>query len=408
MSTASTLPSAAWKRTLYIAVMAQFMSSVGFSSTFPFLPLFVAELGCVTFLSVELMTGLVFAGPAFTMMIASPFWGNLADRHGRKIMVARACFGGALLITLMGFVRSAEELVLLKLVQGAVTGVIAANNALVASSVPRERTGHAMGMLQIAMASGIALGPLLGGVVADHWGYRSAFWVTGGALFVSGVVVWLGVVEVFTPAAEAKTKGRGIFANWSIILHSEGVAITYVMRFITQMGRAMLIPVLPLILVKIIDDPAHLNTFTGLVIGIGALFVTISAAWLGRLGDNIGHRRILIVSMLSTGFLFALLSRCTQAWQFLAVQVGLGAALGGLIPSATALLACYTQPGQEGKVYGLDNSITAAARTIGPLCAVGFAALMGIPATFVLIGVISLAGGLAAWAYLPKSNLASG
>jgi DHA1 family multidrug resistance protein-like MFS transporter len=388
--------------------MAQFMSSVGFSSTFPFLSLFVRELGCVTSLGVELMTGLVFAGPAFTMMIASPFWGNLADRHGRKIMVVRACFGGALLITLMGFVRSAEELVLLKLIQGAVTGVIAANNALVASCVPRERAGHAMGMLQIAMAAGIALGPLLGGVVADLWGYRSAFWVTGGALFVSGVVVWLGVDEVFTPAAEAKTRGRGIFTNWSVILHSEGVAITYAMRFITQMGRAMLIPVLPLFLIKIIDDPANLNTFTGLVIGVGAVFVTISAAWLGRLGDGIGHRRILIVSMLSTGFLFALLSLCTQGWQFLAVQVALGAALGGLIPSATALLACYTRPGQEGKVYGLDNSITAAARTIGPLIAVGFTALMGIPATFVFIGVLSLVAGLAAWAYLPKSNLASG
>jgi MFS family permease len=135
--------------------------------------------------------------------------------------------------------------------------------------------------------------------------------------------------------------------------------------------------------------------------------VTISAAWLGRLGDSIGHRRIFIVSMLSTGFLFALLSLCTQGWQFLAVQVATGAALSGLIPSATALLACYTRPSQEGKVYGLDNSITAAARTIGPLIAVGFAALMGIPATFVLIGIFSFIGGLAAWAYLPKSNLAS-
>ena len=98
------------------------ISMIGFSSVFPFLPLYVKSLGTVTSISVELCYGLVYSGQAFTMMIASPFWGSLADRWGRKVMVERAMFGGATLLILMAFVRSAEELVILRMIQGAVSG----------------------------------------------------------------------------------------------------------------------------------------------------------------------------------------------------------------------------------------------------------------------------------------------
>ena len=153
---------------------AQMVSMIGFSSIFPFLPLYVTSLGTTTALSVELCTGLVFSGQAFSMMLASPVWGALSDRWGRKVMVERAMFGGAVVIALMAHVRSAEELVALRILQGLVTGVMGAGNALVAAAVPRTRTGYAMGLMQVAMGLGLGLGPVLGGVVADAFGYPAA------------------------------------------------------------------------------------------------------------------------------------------------------------------------------------------------------------------------------------------
>jgi MFS transporter, DHA1 family, multidrug resistance protein len=157
----NTLLRARWQKTLYIMFFAQLMTGVGFSSIFPFLPLYVQELGSSTGLSTELLAGLVFSGQSFTMMLAAPIWGSLADRFGRKLMVERALFGGAIILFLMAFVRSAEELVFLRALQGLVTGTVAAANALVASQAPRERSGYAMGLLQVAMGAGIALGPFL-------------------------------------------------------------------------------------------------------------------------------------------------------------------------------------------------------------------------------------------------------
>ena len=106
-------PTANWKRTLYIVFFAQMVAVAGFLVTVPFLPLYVEELGTNTNLSTELLAGLTYSAQAFTMAIASPIWGALADRYGRKLMVERAMFGGTVIVLLMGFVQSAEQLVVI-------------------------------------------------------------------------------------------------------------------------------------------------------------------------------------------------------------------------------------------------------------------------------------------------------
>ena len=162
--------------------VSQFISALGFSIVFPFIPLYVKWLGTNTSLSTEFLSGMVYSGQALTMMIAAPFWGLIADRYGRKLMVQRAAFGGAIIILGMGFVRSAEELVLLRAIQGLVTGMVSAASALVASLAPRHRTGYAMGILQLGFWSGLAIGPLAGGILSDLFGYRNTFIITSALL----------------------------------------------------------------------------------------------------------------------------------------------------------------------------------------------------------------------------------
>jgi DHA1 family multidrug resistance protein-like MFS transporter len=395
----------AWRRTLYIIFFVQLITAVGFSSIFPFLPLFVKELGTNTSLSVELLSGLVFSAQAVTMMLASPIWGSLADRFGRKLMVQRASFGGALLLLLMAFARSAEELVALRAVQGLVTGVLAAANALVAAAVPRERTGYAMGMLQVALGSGLAIGPLIGGAVADAFGYSAAFYVTSVLLLIGGLTVRFGVQEEFEPLLSLTRSPLGFLSEWKEIIGGQGVALSYGIRFLTQLGRMMVIPIAPFFIAELLSDQSGLNTFTGLVIGLSSAAITASALYLGRIGDRIGHRRILIVSMILGGALYLPQSLVQTGWQLLVLQTLVGVAMGGIIPMVSALLAKYSAPGAEGAVYGLDNSIRASARSVAPLIGAGVALLGGLRATFAATGIIFLIGAaLAAWK-LPDPSL---
>lgn len=393
-----------WQRTLYIMFFAQMMTAVGFSSIFPFLPLYVKDLGATTDLSIEFLAGMVFSAQAFTMMIASPIWGVIADRYGRKLMVERAMFGGAVMLLLMAFVRSAEELVILRAVQGLITGSVAAANALVASEAPRERTGYAMGVLQVGLGSGVALGPLIGGVIADFFGYSAAFFVTAGLLFLAGVLVFLGVEEDFGPADRLTKRESNFMAQWRHILVVPGVILTYSLRFMNRLGRMMILPMIPLFIETLLRDTARINTFTGLVIGVGAATTTLSSVYLGRLGDRIGHRRIVIVGVVTASLLYLPQSMVMAGWQLLVLQALIGVAMGGIIPGLSALLAGYTQSGEEGAVFGLDNSIQAAARSVAPLIGAGVAMWFGLRAVFIATALFYLVAGLLAAWRLPRSE----
>ncbi len=392
-----------WRRMLYIMVFCQVITSIGFSSIFPFLPLYVKSLGSVTALGTEVLSGLVFSSQALTMMIASPIWGTMADRWGRKLMVERAMFGGAAILLLMTFVRSAEELVLLRAIQGMITGTIGAANALVASIVPRERSGFAMGLLQVGLGVGVGLGPIIGGAVADAFGYRAAFYVTGALLAVAGIIVAIGVQEYFVPPAKTDNRRSGFWREWPHILSAPGVVVTYALRFMDSLSRMAFIPILPLFALELMAEASRVNSFTGLVIGAASAAAAVFSVFFGRIGDRTGHRRIVLACALAGFLSFLLQAWVGSGWQFLSLHLLAGIAHGGIATGVSALLARYTQCGEEGAVYGLDNSVNSGARALAPMIGVSIAMWLGLRAVFAAISLLYLtAAALALWG-LPQA-----
>jgi len=387
-----------WQRTLYILFFAQLMVAVGFSSIFPFLPLYVEQLGSTTGMSIELLAGLVYSAQAFAMMIASPIWGTVADRLGRKLMVVRSMYGGAVILLLMAFVTSAEQLVLLRALQGLITGTMAAASALLASVTPRRESGYAMGLLQVGFSVGTALGPLVGGVAADAFGYSAVFYITAAFLLLGGLTVTFGVHEDFTPVKRKAGAKVSLIGGWQSLLMLPGVLMTYVLRFITSMGPRMTTPIVPLFVQGTLVESASVNTFTGLAMGITSGATMLSAVILGKLGDRKGYRRILLTSMIALVGGYAAQGYVTAGWQFLVLQGVVGIALGGVIPIISAILANNIKAGNEGSAFGLDNSVTAAGRGVAPLLGAAVATTWGYPMTFIVTGslfVVSTA--LAAW-----------
>lgn len=395
-----------WQRILYIMFFARLVTAVGFSIIFPFLPLYVNVLGSSTNLSVEFLAGAVFSAQAFTMMLASPLWGAIADRYGRKLMVERSMFGGTLIIGLMAFATSAEQLVLLRAIQGCITGVASATNALVASVTPRERTGYAMGLMQLATWSGVAVGPIMGGVMADTFGFSTTFLATAVLLFIAGVLVWRGVDEDFTPNTDDKKSQPGFLGAWKQILLAPGVSTTYVLRFTSWMGRTMIVPIAPLVVISLMHSGAqNIATITGLMTGVAAGAGTLSALYFGRLGDRIGHRIVFIWGATFTALLYVPQFFVSDVWQLLVLQGLTGAGAGSVLPSLSALLAKFTRPGEEGAVYGLENSIIAASRTISPMIGPAVALWFGLRSTFLLAALLFFISMLIARYQLPGPRL---
>ncbi len=385
-----------WRRTLVLLTAVQFSSAMGFSIVFPFLPLYLQGLATSSDLSLETLAGLIYSVQAVTMAIASPVWGAVADRYGRKPMVVRVGCGGALVVLLMGFVQTAEQLVVLRAVQGLVTGVTAATNALVAAVTPRERTGYAMGFLQLGFWCGASTGPLIGGVLSDLIGFRATFVVTAAILLLSGLCVWIGVEEPFVRAEQVQAGLFGFLRDWRRILTNLQLDFTLGLRLLGAVGLSALDPVLPLFVMALAGSSAGVATATGLVVGAASILSTVTSLTLGRYGDRVGYARVALLCGIGAAIFYAAHLFVGNLWHLLLLFALAGACVGGLLPSLAAMLAEHSQPGEEGCVYGIDNSVVSAGRTVGPLLGAACALSFTPRGTFFMTGLIFAAGALLA------------
>ncbi len=413
-----------WRRNLVVIWFAELMAIVGFSVILPILPLYIQELGVRGDRPIRLWSGVIFSAHAVTMAIFGPIWGALSDRYGRKLMVERAMFSGAVLVGLMSLAQSVQQVLILRLLQGALTGTVTAATALVATTAPRKQVGFALGTLQIGIYLGASVGPLLGGWVADTFGYQVIFMVMGGVLCLAAVSIMLFVQEEFHPTASQVSSDVRLFAlpsrgpanrrsetaagrstmrrrawNWlAPVVGSSALLSLLGVRLMMRLGSRLVGPVLPLFIQDLVAVGAPVASLSGLVSGLSALAGAVGAFTLGRLGDRIGHRVVLIICAVISCICYVSQYCVNGTRGLLFWQMGAGLMMGGVLASISASLAHVSPEGQEGIVYGLDASVVSVANAIAPLTGSALAAWLGLRFPFLVAAVVfGLTGFVAAW-----------
>ena len=137
------LAASPWAPTLAVLWVAQMVAELAFSFALPFIPLYIQELGVEDAAQAGLWAGAMAGGFAVVMAVMGPVWGQVADRHGRRLMIQRALFGAAVVVGAMALVQTPEQLFVLRLLQGSVTGVVAAFAIQVFRKVRESRTAVA-------------------------------------------------------------------------------------------------------------------------------------------------------------------------------------------------------------------------------------------------------------------------
>ena len=375
-----------WRRTLAALWLAQTLTIIGFSLRTPFLPFFVAELGARDLRTQVLWAGAINAGGAAVMAITAPLWGALADRYGRKLMVLRAMVAGSLTIGLMALATSPWQLFALRLVEGGFTGTVTASTTLAASTVPKERLGFGLGLMQMAVFSGSAVGPLIGGVLADQIGYRATFVLAGSLLLVSALFVAFLVEERFEPPRRRAGHGETGGETWRLLLAPALLGIV-VSLFALRAASMALQPIVPLLVEQLARGSSAVNSLAGLAMGVSGMTSAVAAVGLGRLSDRIGQRPLLIASGALAAATFLPLGLTTQVWQVIVLQALFGIASGGMLPTANALVARLTPEGRRGTVYGFTTTASSLGAFVGPLVGTALAAGLGLHAPFLVIGL---------------------
>jgi MFS transporter, DHA1 family, multidrug resistance protein len=373
-----------------MVVAAQFIVFVGFNMIIPFLPLFIQELGIRDPGQVAAFAGIQQTSSSIGMALCAPVWGALADRFGRKPMLIRAVGLGALTIGLTGFVQNIGQLLAMRFLIGALTGVQGAAMALSSSLAPRSRTGYAVGLIQMASYSGTFVGPLVGGLLADSLGFRLSSVVAGALLAVAALAIFALVHEDFVGQAIPRARGAAFVRNLRELIASQRLTALLAIIFCAAFAVYGVSPMMPLFIQRLPSLPGSTATITGITLGLAGLCSAISAPMLGRLGVRVGYSRILLVSAGSAALAAAGILLVFNVAPLLVAEAVLGAAAGGLLPVAFTMVSLRTPRERQGSVYGLTSSVSAFGTAIGPLSAGLLAAGIGIRPVFGLFAAMFL------------------
>lgn len=395
-----------WLITLLVVSLAQALGAGGISLVYPFLPLYVQTLRDAQFISPELLAGIVIAAPPLVATLVTPFWGRLADQYGRKKMVMRAVFGASIILALMGFAQTALAVIVLRALQGLTSGIIAANMALVAGESPRERIGFALGTLQVGLFGGVAIGPLVGGVMAERFGFQIPFFFTSAMLVLAGLLVTFGVRETYVPAAGSRLNLNPLkmIGAWKAILKTRGVKTVYSLRFLNGFAQRSIMPIAPLFVLALMPAAAAsgASTYAGLVLSVSSITTTAGSLILGWLSDKWGYRNILLGAAIVAVIFYIPQAFVSDITQLLLFQALAGFAAGGVLSAPAAMLAKFTDLGDEGSVYGLDASVSSFANGMAPLTGSIIAAAFGLRAVFAAVALYYLTILVIGAIFLPK------
>jgi DHA1 family multidrug resistance protein-like MFS transporter len=366
--------------------IAQFLSGVGFSFVFPFFPFYFRELGLRNDDEVFLWMGYTSLVFGITMAVSAPLWGMFADRYGRKIMVIRSMFAGAVVLGLMGLATNPWHIMILRFLQGMTTGTVTASVTLVSSVTPAASLGFSLGIMQTGLLIGNAVGPFLGGLMADRFGYRVPCGLAFIILFLGALLVIFAAKENFVRPDGRRENG---FRTMGGILRTEGFITVLAVYFMIYTLGGMILPVLPIFIERLLSDASRVNTISGTFVATAGLLSGLSAAYFGKIGDRFGHSRVLLFSLIATGALSIPQAFATNLWELFIERCLFGLAGGGIIPAVNVIVSNIIPKAKVGSAYGLTSSVTCLGIGAGPAIGGSVAAAIGIRWPFALMGVFA-------------------
>lgn len=360
---------------------SQFLSIMGFSFALPFVAYFLQEdLGVVRPAELRMWVALFSASTAVTMAVAAPLWGMLADRYGKRIMLIRANLAGAAVMSLMGAAQTPGMLIVLRLLQGALTGTMTAAQAFLAGEMPHERRGLAVGGLSAAVFSGSMAGAFLGGFAAEWLGYRAAFVVSGILLLAAGLLVLCCTRETAHLRVRAPEEGldsarihwRSLPATLYGVLGMIGA-----IAFVRQSDLAFL----PLLVQDIHGTLDRASLWSGSLNACGSVAGLLAGLATGWLSDRINPIRMVVVA--------ALAAAAFSGWQMAVhsfavlfpVRFGAVFFAGALEPALNVWLAKHVPESRQGVAFGLASTTRSIGWAVGPIAA-GAVALVNLRAVF--------------------------
>ncbi|MDP4083243.1 MAG: MFS transporter [Bacillota bacterium] len=381
-----------WKRNLWVLWFGVFFSAASFSMVIPFLPIFLLQIGVHQ--HTEMWSGLLFSAAFFSGAIASPFWGRVADKYGRKPMIIRAGFALFVIYTLTAFVTNPYQLLGLRIMQGLLSGFVPGAIALIGTNTPSEKIGYALSLISSASASGSIVGPLLGGGIAELVGNRWAFGSAGIIVFISTFLIIFWVTEEnFIPSKERGSIKNDVKVAWA----NHSFMLVLILTIVTSCSVMTIEPILPLYIVKLGGTSDKASLITGIVFSLPGIASALFAPFWGKWADKVGFHKILVIGLLGGGLGTLAQTLFGHIWGFSIIRFVFGVFFCAVFPALNGLVVKSTQEVFRGRAFGLSQTANQIGGMVGPMIGGFLGGIFPVQSVFIVTGILLLVGMIIAY-----------
>ncbi|MFQ5746823.1 MAG: MFS transporter [Gemmatimonadota bacterium] len=351
---------------LGIVFLTVFLDLIGFGIVLPLLPFFATSLGASAF-----EIGLIIASYSAMQFVFSPIWGRLSDRHGRRPILLIGLVGSGVSYIVFALSRTIGVLLLSRVVAGIMGANIPVAQAFIADSTDNRNRARGMGLIGAAFGLGFIVGPALGGILS-RWGYALPGLVAAGLSLSNAIAAFVYLPESYPPDRRRHVpSGAGTraiverLAEVQEILGRVALREPIVAFFIATLGFAAFTATFPLFL----DEPlglsaVHAGAFFAV---IGLIAAGVQGGLIGPVVERFGERRTAAAGGLLLGSGLFVLAVWNGLGATLALLLPIGGGWGLVAPSLQSLVSRRARPEEQGRVLGVNQSMSSAARVVGPI-----------------------------------------
>jgi DHA1 family multidrug resistance protein-like MFS transporter len=374
---------------------------LGFGMVMPIMPFYIESMGAS---ATEL--GLLVAISPFIQLIASPLWGSVSDRRGRKPVLVVGLLGYGISMLLFGL---STELWMLFVARGVGALLSAATMpttmAYIGDSTSEQDRGGGMGALGAAMGLGMVLGPALGGLLGSA-SLSTPFFLTAAVCLLTLLLVLLFLPESLPAEDRRQTATRAkpsvqLRELWDALSGPLGALL--LMAFLVSFGLTNFQGIFGYYALKKLgygtEEVGWILTVVGLVSALtqGVLTGPLTKRW--------GEAAVIKATLLASAVTFGLLLTANNLATVL-LTTGLFTVPNALLRPAVISLTSKHAGARQGTAMGLNNSFNSLGRVIGPIWA-GFAFDRNYNLPYLSGAVIMFAGFLASLIWVTQERKSS-
>ena len=359
-----------WRRNHLAATFSAALIGAGFMLIMPFLPLYIGQLGVKSEAAIAIWSGLILGISPLIASIVGPFWGKLADRFGLRIMAIRVSLVLFVIWFLMGLARNVQELLILRILSGLFGGFGSLSVALVTNTSPKTRISRAIGGLQATQTFSMALGPLLGGLLAASIGIRNTFFVTAGLCLVTFFLFFILYRDKPNhSSSQTDPLNQTYRKTFLTLLKYPNLKLLATVLLVATVIERSFAPAIPLFVTSVTANKVQAAGIAGLILSLSAFGESLASWYFGRKMARSSPKRLLL-HRLGFGCFFSLvLTLATNTTQLLVLRVSQAFLAGGIVTIAYSLASKVIPTKKRASGFALLSSFTMMGNAFGPIMA---------------------------------------